>query len=456
MKRLLLIAYYFPPDGGGGVQRPVKFCRYLADFGWQPIVLTRDTRDASAWQLDADASLAAEIGASTRVHRVGVEPARDWARTLPTIDIARDWLEPALREAHRLVREQSIDAVMITMSPFDLCFVGQRLQAAFDIPVIYDLRDPWALDGWRLHGTRRRWRQDHAAMTQTLSNARGVIANTPESARALRQVIPDLDETRLATITNGYDAADFVEPCKPPFEPDAVLFRLVHTGTFVSRELYRYDGLLGKIKRWRHHRPRRIDVSGRTPHHLLRAIHRLRRAHPSLGRRLRLVCVGQLDPWTQRCVDASGLQDVVSCTGYQPHAQSIAWVRHADALFLPLGGLPAGERSLIVPGKTYEYLAARRPILAALPAGDARDMVARSGLGFCADPCDEAALARALVTMAETREAGALDKTAAMPAWLSEYERRALTQRLAAFLDRLTGTSSAAREASAVPAGGGA
>lgn len=417
-------------------------------------MLTRAASDASRWRLESDPSLVEEVGPSTQVHRVRAASAEDWARGVPDIDIARDWLEPALHEAQHLVRTQSVDAVMITMSPFDLCFVGQRLQQAFDVPVIYDLRDPWALDGWRLHGTRRRWRQDFTAMTQTLATAQGVIANTRESACALQKAIPTLDEKRLVTISNGYDAADFAEPCDPPFEEESETFRLVHTGTFVSRELYRYEGWLGRLKRWRHHRPRRIDVSGRTPYHLLRAIRRLRRDHSDLGRRLRLVCVGQLDPWTHRCIDESGLQDVVSCTGYQPHARSITWIRHADGLFLPLGGLPNGERSLIVPGKTYEYLAAQRPILAALPPGDAFDMVTRSDRGFCADPCDETALSRALVAMDEACQDGRWGQRASAPEGLDAYERRTLTRRLATFLDRLIGVSSAtSSEVVAVPSG---
>ncbi len=132
----------------------------------------------------------------------------------------------------------------------------------------------------------------------------------------------------------------------------------------------------------------------------------------------------------------SRLQHLVEPVDYLPHQESVEQLQIADVLFLPLHGLPPGQRSRIVPGKTYEYLAARRPILACLPEGDARDLIERSVSGWCADPCDEAAIAEALVSLYEAWERGDLDRLQ-IPSWLGSYERRQLTARLAEVFDEI-------------------
>ncbi|MCH8912784.1 MAG: glycosyltransferase, partial [Planctomycetes bacterium] len=130
------------------------------------------------------------------------------------------------------------------------------------------------------------------------------------------------------------------------------------------------------------------------------------------------------------------LQHLVELVDYLPHQESVEQLRTADVLLLPLHGLPPGQRSRIVPGKTYEYLAARRPILACLPEGDARELIERSGNGWCADPCDEAAIADALASLYEEWERGDLDRLQ-IPSWLRNYERRQLTARLAEAFDEI-------------------
>jgi glycosyltransferase involved in cell wall biosynthesis len=434
MKRLLLIAYYFPPDGGGGTQRPAKFCKYLPDFGWQPIVVARALDDQRTLWNPEDASLHEEIGAATVVVRP--TPAESEQPAWQGIHGPVPFLAAIHAAARRAIEQYAPEVILLTMSPFDLCVVGQRLQAETGLPVIYDLRDPWALDGWRLYGTRGQWRADHAAMVRTLATADGVIANTPESARALAAAVPDLPAERMVTITNGYDGADFDGP--PPPAADDGLFRIVHTGTLHSGTLYKYRGPVGWLRRLRHYRPEPMDTSGRTALHLLRALRLLReRGHP-LADRVRFVQIGPADDPTRRCVAESGVADLVEITGYLPHAESVRRVRTADAVFLPLHGLPRGRRSLIVPGKTYEYLASGRPILACLPEGDARDLVARSGRGVFADPTDPEAIAAALASLADAPTVDG--ERAASDQWLRDFERRALATALADFLSRRSGS----------------
>ena len=178
MARVLIISYYFAPDGGPGTQRALKFAKYLWRYGWAPTILTREVPlQRGRWDPE-DQTLLCEVPSSVDVRRVSAPPrATSWARKLPVLDDEHThaWAEAAFDAASDTIEQEQIDLVLITMSPFDLVHLGRRLQTQFNVPVIYDLRDPWALDGWRVHRNRRLWRQDFDAMELALTQADGVI-----------------------------------------------------------------------------------------------------------------------------------------------------------------------------------------------------------------------------------------------------------------------------------------
>lgn len=413
MKRLHLIvmAYYFPPDGGAGTQRALKFCKYLSHLGWDVSVIAR-AGGGGKWA-PPDPSLGAELPPNVSVHRVDELSINSWCRA------AHD----AALEA---IARSRPDALLLTMSPFQLAPYGVQLKQATGVPVVMDLRDPWTFDGWPAYQTWWHWIRDRALMKASLRESSGIIVNTPEAhdcfAHVLRRRLPP-----ITVITNGYDAEDFSEPERSPTSSE---FTLVLTGSTFAHVLYPPRGLLPSIKRLLRYRPEPIRPTGRTPFYLLRALCLLQH---SAGRQpVRIVICGASDDSLYRLVSESGVADQVVITGYLPHAESVRWLRQADALFLPLHDLPPGVRSRIVPGKTYEYLASGRPILACLPPGDAHDLVSRSGVGFIASPCDANAIASTLNRMLELWRSGSLPSGPAE--WVKDYERLALTARLSEFL----------------------
>lgn len=413
---LLLLAHYFPPDGGPGAQRPRSFARHLPGLGVRCTVLTR--------------AVPAQRGDFDPADEQGL----DAVRTATVVRAAATaWSEfPAalLAAGERLGAADRPDVVMATMSPFELAPVALQLAHRYGVPAVLDLRDPWALDGVQDHRTRWHWCREFAAMRAALTTADGVVANCEESRRAIVAALPATQD-RTVVIPNGWDALDFAGET-PVVEPGPTL-RLVHGGSFLCGELYSHERPLRRILGWLRHRPEPIDPRGRTPAPLLAALRRLReRGHPA-GAAVRLVVVGRPDAPLQRCVRESGVADAVELAGYLPHAATVRALREADALFLTLHGLPPVRRARIVPGKTYEYLAAGRPLLAALPAGDARDLVATSPRAFLADPCDADSLAAALADLHAGWRAGEL-RAAAFSPQLAQFERRVLAIRLVDFL----------------------
>jgi hypothetical protein len=167
--------------------------------------------------------------------------------------------------------------------------------------------------------------------------------------------------------------------------------------------------------------------------YLLQAIDRLTAAEPELGRRIEQHLIGQLSPADREVIEG---RNCVHTYGHLSHPETVAMARSADLLFLPMHELPEGERAGIVPCKSYEYLAAERPILAAVPDGDCRDLLSRVERASLVRPSDVSGMVDALRDRILVPEHGVgadgLDSPLLQP-----YERREMTRRIAAVMDRV-------------------
>ena len=207
-------------------------------------------------------------------------------------------------------------------------------------------------------------------MHRVLTASDGIVINTPEATTRIVGAFPDLAERPVATIPNGYSSDDFVG--EQPARDD--VFRIAHTGylhTELGQENRRLrflhsalGGMLGDV-----------DILTRSHVYLLRAVEELLEEERGLEP-IEIHLAGVATPADR---EAAGGSKLVHFHGYVPHTESVQLLRSADLLFLPMHNLTEGRRVGIIPGKTYEYLAAERPILAAVPAGDARDLSARGG-----------------------------------------------------------------------------
>jgi len=264
-------------------------------------------------------------------------------------------------------------------------------------------------------------------MRRVLHDASAVIMNTPEAAKRARTAFPDLDPSRLWAIPNGFNGAEF-----PPGDVARNdVFRIVHTGS-----LHTQLGL-------RHRRTRRVrkylggllvhDVDFLTRSHvfLLQAVDRLLRADPSLAGGIEVHLVGPLTDADREVAQSS---PAVHLHEYLPHDEATQMMRTADLLFLPMHDLPSSVRAGLVPTKTYEYAASRRPILAAVPEGDARDFLRELGTATIVDPTDIAGMERAIAAAHKRwREGG--DPPQVNEAVLSRFEYGEIVRQISQVLD---------------------
>ena len=256
-------------------------------------------------------------------------------------------------------------------------------------------------------------------MGRALASADAIVMNTPEATTRLLEAFPEFRRKRVVTIPNGYDPADFRENASAR---DDAAFRIVHAG-YLHTEM---GGRPHLVRRLLGGAVPGVDISTRSHVYLFEAIDRIRRMRPDIGNRVEVHFAG-VGSESNRATLADRS---VRLYGYLSHPETVALMQSADLLFLPMQDLPPGVRATIVPGKTYEYLATGRPILGAVPEGDARDILAAAGNATICAPRDVDAMVRSILILLE---GGALPPR--NPEVVRRYERTRLTAELSDVLE---------------------
>ncbi len=421
--RALLLAWRFPPQGGAGTQRTLGLVRRLPALGIACTVLTAPRAAAGERWGPHDADLDARVppdvdvlrlsGAlpapgSTRVDRLlGRAGARErrWAEALGTV---------AVPAAGR------VDVVVASLAPYSTAEAAARLASELGVPWVADLRDPWALDEVRSHPTAAHRTLDRRRMRQALRSAAAIVLTCEEARRVLVATWPELAACRPTVVPNGFDAEELGREGRVPPATGSAL-RVVHAGT--SHDAATRVGppwlrrLLGGGSR--------ADLAPRSTVHLLAAAEAARRA----GAEVEVHLAGSGAP-------ASGAGRAVG-HGYLPHGATLELLRSADVVFLPLHDLRLGDRARIVPGKAYEALATGRPVLAAVPAGDLRDLLATCPTATTCAPGDVAGLTAALVAAHDRRRLLGPEPDR-VPEAIRAYDRDVQAVAFAALLEEVT------------------
>ena len=432
-RQVLFIAYHFPPLGGGGVQRNAKFARYLPRFGFEPFVVTGSGGADDRWA-PIDSSLDADVSERLLVLRVaGPEPSikGGWPRRLERVMDRRSafsrWWTEGLTDALQRVRAD-IELVYASLVPYDTAFPVAEFARRMHLPWIADLQDPWALDEMWIYPTALHRHWDIVRMRRVLGTASAIVMNTPEAVKRICRAFPELERKIVVSIPNGYDSADFAQ-LAPPDRTDG-RFRIVHTGYLHTEEGLRLHDLR-RLRAVVGGTATSVDVLTRSHVFLLKALRLLVREDPELAGIVEVVLAGVLTE-TDRAVAADC--PYVRFPGYLAHHETIALMRSADLLFLPMQEVPRDERAGLVPGKTYEYLASGRPILAAVPYGDARDIVEAAGNASVCWPSDVGAIAAAIRDrIAAWRSGSAVELPDSRV--VEQFERTTLTRHLADIFD---------------------
>jgi len=350
MKRLLVLSYYFPPMGMSGVQRTLKFVKYLPQFGWQPVVLTINPRGSYGF----DRQLLDEIPNTEIIRTHSLDPlylspsghrptaaARRGILTALNRFIIPDnklgWVPFALSRGLSISINNDIDAIYSTAPPFSSHLTALALKNILRKPLICDFRDAWTQNPMAAYASPLHKQFDRFLEQKVLKHSDSILAINQEIVDSFLNTHPMVSPDKFKVLPQGFDPADFEGLPPTKFSK----FTIVYTGTFVEK---------------------------RTPQPLLTALSTIRRSHPQIFNDIRVIFAGTHRKQDMDMVHQARLDQTVEFKGYLPHRESIALLVGADLLWLVIH---PSEGKTVATGKIYEYLGAQKPILANVPEGGA-------------------------------------------------------------------------------------
>lgn len=411
VKRVLMIAFHFPPlRGSSGIQRTLKFSKYLPEYGWEPILLTAHPRAYSSTSND----LVGEIADLASVHRAF---ALDTSRHLsvlghyPNILALPDrwisWWLGAIPMGLSLIKKYRPDVIWSTYPIATAHLIGLSLCRLTGTPWVADLRDPMTDVNYPPNLLTRRIYQ--WIEKKTITCCTRAVCTTPGAVSAYRAKFPKVQSARLCLIENGYDEENFVTAelgisrkwtlNKP--------FVLVHSGIIYpsERDPTQFFAALSVLIQQR-------KISKESLNIILRAT-----AH---------------DEYLQRLIDQYGLGEIVSLAPPIPYQEALSEMLTADGLLL----LQASNCNYQIPAKLYEYLRTYRPILALTDlTGDTAATLLKVGINTIAPLDSIPDIVHGLLNFLELVKNG--EAPIALMEEVSATSRKSRTKELANLLDQV-------------------
>jgi hypothetical protein len=423
MKKVLIITYYWPPAGGPGVQRWLKFVKYLRDFDIEPVVYIPENPNYPM----QDTSLEKEIPYGIKIysHKISepyrlarlisskktkrissgviqtknqsvLEKLMLWIRGNFYIpDARKNWVAPSVNFISDILEKENINTIVTTGPPHSVHLIGHGLKQKHDLKWLADFRDPWTSIGYhkKLKLTKSSQQKHKQLENLVLSNADQIIV----TGKTTKREFEHLTKRPISVITNGYDS-DYNGGVNLDDR-----FTLTHIGSLLT---------------------------GRNPKNLWRALSEIARENQAFRKELQLEFLGVVSQDVMDSLHRFELEPYLKLKGYVSHAAALRKQRSSQALLLI--EINSEQTRGIIPGKLFEYMAARRPILAVGPENwEASELIQKTNTGKVFDYKAHSELKDVILEWFRAFKEGNLSVS---PLNIEAYSRRVLTEQLAKLL----------------------
>lgn len=431
-RKVLIITYYWPPSGGAGVQRWLKFVKYLRNFGWEPVVYTPENPEYPAidnsllkdipqgieivrtpiWEpysfykklVGAKKTERINAGFLSEKKRPGLaERFSIWLRGNFFIPDARKfWIKPSIKFLVKYLKQHPVDAIVSTGPPHSMHMIALGVKKRTGLPWLADFRDPWTNIDFYHELMLSSWadRKHHKQEMSVLKKADEVVV----ISNSMKTDFLKLLKRDYSVITNGYDQDDIAGV-------DARIderFSVAHIGTMVKT---RNPLLLWEVLS--------EEISKDT----------------DFANELEIKLVGSVDYSVTESIEAAGLGNYVNKISYVPHNEVVKIQQQSQVLLLLINDTPNAK--VILPGKFFEYMAARRPILCIGPRdGDAAEVILETNAGYVSEKDDKESIRKAINELYSRFRTG---KNIVDSKGIARFSRESLTGRMAECLSVISG-----------------
>ncbi|MBK8944735.1 MAG: glycosyltransferase family 4 protein [Ignavibacteriae bacterium] len=426
MKKVLIITYYWPPAGGAGVQRVLKFAKYLPQFGWTPIILTVENPDCPV----IDETLLNDIPTECKVYKTkSIEPFElyktltgksknykipsdvitkstnlsltekisKWLRINLFIPDAKiGWKYFAVKEGLKIIRKEKVDLIFSTSPPHTVQLIANKLAKFTKLKWVADFRDPW-MEIVHYQNLQRNFFTkliDQNLEKKVLKNADSIITISDDIVDLFKSKI---GEKKYFVIPNGFDETDFHKTEKVKNN----IFTIAYTG---------------------------VITKTRVPFVFLSALKKFINEDDITN--IKFIIAGKTCSEFSNEVRKLNLENYVKEKGFLPHHESTNILQNADVLLLIIDDVPNNKGFLT--GKIFEYLGSKKPIYAVGPIdGNANEIIVKSDCGKMVDYKDEKNTYNLLKEMYDNWQNNSFNYKYNV----EEYSRKNLTKKLSQIFD---------------------
>lgn len=417
-KKVLIIAYYFPPMGLSGVQRTLKFVKYLPYYGWDPIVVTTNSPAYYAF----DDSLLDELHNDIQIYRTDeditkyLKKNKDSEKTTVSYpskfkqkfgrivsqtvfqpDSRITWKKHALKACEKAVEENNIEAIYATAPPFTDFLIAKEISQKYGIPFIVDYRDLWIDNAFYFYATPFHKNYSIKLESEVLKYSSKSIVITRYMKEMLLKRYSVISHDDIIIIPHGYDKEDF----------DIEYSQITGTDKFVIT----HSGLFPD------------DL---TPKYFLQALAKFVDEH-NLSDKVKANFLGVMRKEHIKLIKKYGLENIVELYGYVPHNFSVKKLMESDILWFMI------TNNIATPSRMFEYIGSGKPFIACVPDGSMKEIANESGVAISCQPNNVDDIYNALKSYYNMWKRGTLPTK--NPDFADKYDRKKLTSVLAKELE---------------------
>jgi glycosyltransferase involved in cell wall biosynthesis len=415
MFKVLVIAYYFPPMGLSGIQRNFKFVKYMKSCDWEPTVIT--TGDLSYYVFDEQLekeldntgvrvirTTSSNVNSNGKDKRIKKLPHEFFRKISNRIgqtffipDSKKSWSKKAYAIAEELLTKEKFNAIFVSGPPFSAMNIFSRIKTKYNIPLILDYSDLWSESYFSFYPTPLHKSLHKNLEYNALKTADKVIAANRKIKESLLHKYQFLTFNDVVIITNGFDPEDFQNTAILPKHNNRMI--LTYSGIFL---LYN------------------------TPKYFLKAFKEISIERPDLAKNIELHFIGFLRKENEKLVRKLNLQEFVYNHGFLNHADATRILMSSDVLWMTVNNKKKYES--VLPGKVYEYIGTKKPIIGCVPEGAAKMVLQEYAGSYICKPDDIAEIKETILRVYEHYQTGKFPEVD--DEFLTQIRRDFLTEKL--------------------------